>query len=257
MLEYTYEKFEKIIFEYIINKSDFVLPISNWMKKELVNKIPENKMMPLPMGVNIKNFSPENRKNLRKKYQLNQKKVFLYVGTLDSSRNLEVIIEAFLRVKRYKNDICLLIVGSGNSEDKLKKLTLELGLNDNIIFTGQISYFDIPDIIFTADICLSPIPPIPLFKVSSPTKLFEYMAMEKPIIANKGIFEQEEILSESMAGILINFDSDSFAEGMIELMDNPQKSRKMGENGRKWVINNRNYKKMALDVEKLYFKLIK
>lgn len=249
-------KLDEILTEYIIKKSDFVLPITDWMKEDLVNKGLGNKMMPLPMGVNIKNFSPDNRKNLKKKYQLNTKKIFLYLGTLDNTRNIGVIIEAFSKVKRNKSDICLWIVGSGNSEDNLKKQVSDLGLKNHIIFAGQVSYFKIPDIIFTADICLSPIPPISCFKISSPTKLFEYMAMEKPTIANKGIFEQEKVLTESGAGILVNFDSNSFADGMIELLENPHKTGEMGEKGRKWVLNNRDYKKMALNIEKLYFKLI-
>ncbi len=256
-IAYTFGRIQKIVTDYILKKSDFILPISEGMKKELIdNNISENKMMTLPMGVNINNFSQKNRHNLRKKYQLNKKQVFLYIGTLDISRNLEIIIKAFSKVKKYNNNICLLIVGSGNSETKLKKLTSNLNLNDYITFTGTVSYFDIPDHIFTADICLSPIPPRPVFRNSSPTKLFEYMALEKPIVANNGIIEQEKVLKESKCGILVNFDINSFTDGMIELLKNPEKSRKMGQNGRKWVINNRSYNEMALKLEKKYFELI-
>lgn len=256
ILDYIFGKFEELSINYVLRKADFILPISDWMKKELINKgIPENKMMSLPMGINIKNFSPENKKNLRDKYQLNKKIIFLYIGTLDSSRNIEIIIEAFSKLITNENNTCLLIVGSGNSETKLKKLTSDLNLNDYVIFTGKVSYFEIPDYIFTSDICLSPIPPLPLFKISSPTKLFEYMAMKKPVIANKGILEQDKVLNESGSGILVNFDSDSFAEGMNDLLKNPRKSKEMGENGRKWIVKNRDYEKMTLNLQNLFLKL--
>lgn len=257
-LSYAFIKIEDKIANYIIKKADFVLPISKGMKQKLMDcGIPNKKMMPLPLGANVKQFSPENKKNLREKYQLNKKTIFLYIGTLDRSRRLEIIINAFSKVVKFKNDVCLLVVGSGNSENDLKKITRELKLDDNVIFTGKISYFNIPDHIFTADICLSPIPPLPIFVISSPTKLFEYMALEKPIIGNKGIIEQEEVLNESKGGLLVNFDADSFADAMIELLKDPEKSKSMGQNGRKWVKKNRDYKKMSLNIEKLYFTLTK
>jgi glycosyltransferase involved in cell wall biosynthesis len=251
-----FKKFEELSINYVLKNADLVLPISEWMKDDLIkNGVPENKMLTLPMGINSKNFSTENKKNLRQKYHLQGKKIILYVGVLGNNRNLETIIKSISKLKRYDENICLMIVGSGASETKLKKLTVDLELSKYILFIGQVPYNEVPNYIFTSDICLSPIPPLPIFTISSPTKLFEYMALEKPVIANKGIFEHEQVLNQSGGGILVNFNSDSFAEGIIELLNNPEKSKKMGKKGRKWVLNNREYKKMAMDIQNLFLEL--
>lgn len=65
------------------------------------------------------------------------------------------------------------------------------------------------------------------------------MAINKPIVANKEIPEIRNVLDESGAGILVEFESNSFAEGMIKLLDDPVKAREMGLKGRDWVAKNR------------------
>ena len=149
------------------------------------------------------------------------------------------------------------MVGDGNDRNNLEKLATKLEINKNIVFTGQIPYFDIPSFISISDVCLSPINPIDIYKVSSPTKLFEYMVMFKPIVANKEIPEQREVLEESNGGILTSFEMESFANGIMSLLDNKDLSKEMGKNGYNWVIKNRSYENMALEVEKRYLALLK
>lgn len=242
---------------YILKKADFIFPISGLMKDDLVSQgLNPNKMMPVPMGVNPDIFRPKNSDKIRFDYKLDDSKVFLYVGSLDKSRNLDVMISAFSIVnKRYEN-VKLLIVGEGCDKHKLEELALILKLDKKVIFTGAINYFDVPNFISAADICLCPIPPLEIFKVSSPTKLFEYMAINKPIVANKEIPELKNVLDESRAGILVKFQSNSFAEGMIELLDHPLEAYQMGHRGRVWIVKNRSYELMALEIEKIYFKLL-
>ena len=147
----------------------------------------------------------------------------LYAGS-DKMRKLEVIIQAFASLHGVGNecveDIKLVLVGEGNDKADLESMVKKMGMVDRVIFTGNISYFRIPEFIAAADICLSPIPPLDLYKISSPTKLFEYMAMEKPVLANREIPEQERILEESEAGVLVDFNQESFTQGMRYLLDN-------------------------------------
>lgn len=81
------------------------------------------------------------------------------------------------------------------------------------------------------------------------------MAMEKPVLANREIPEQERILEESEAGVLVDFNQESFTQGMRYLLDNAPEARVMGKNGRQWVAGNRSYDDMAEDIEKLYYRL--
>jgi glycosyltransferase involved in cell wall biosynthesis len=244
--------------KYILKKADFVFPISKWMESKLIEEGHlKSKMMPLPMGVNPELFNfKKDRSKIRDKYNINDSLILLYVGTMDKLRSLDPIIHAFAQVQKTKLTTKLLMVGDGNDRPHLEKLSEELRVRKDIIFTGQVSYFEIPYYISSADICLSPIKPLDIYKLSSPTKLFEYMVMCKPIVANKEIPEQKQVIEESNCGILVEFKSESFTNGILKLLNNHEIAIEMGMNGYKWVIKNRSYESMAQDVEKQYFKLL-
>jgi glycosyltransferase involved in cell wall biosynthesis len=54
----------------------------------------------------------------------------------------------------------------------------------------------------------------------------------------------------------VPYNRESFTNAIVELLNNPNKSEKMGANGRKWVSENRSYEKLAEKVEKAYFDLL-
>lgn len=245
--------------KYVLKKADLVFPISKWMKEELIREgISEYKMVPLPMGVNPELFCfKKNDLNIQVKYHLNGSQILLYIGSMDKLRSLDTIILAFSRIQKSNSNTKLLMVGDGNDRVHLEELSAELGINESVIFTKQISYFDIPNFISAADVCLSPINPIDIYKVSSPTKLFECMVMQKPVVANEEIPEQKEVIEESGGGVLVKFEAESFADGIIGLLDNFDKAKEMGIKGHEWVVKNRSYENMAREVEKKYFELLK
>jgi glycosyltransferase involved in cell wall biosynthesis len=250
--------FMEHINQYIIKNSDVVFPISISMKNKLIDdKVLELKLMPLPMGVNPELFSlKEECSHIKDKYKLENYSVILYVGSLDKLRSLSLIIDSFSKVLTHNFNAKLLIVGDGTDKSNLENLSIKLGIEKNVIFTGQVPYFEIPYFISIADICLSPIPPLEIYKVSSPTKLFEYMSIGKPIVSNKEIPEQMIVLNESGCGLLVEFNSDSFAEGIIKLLRDPKKSKEMGKKGYEWVLKNRSYKNMSLNLEEKYLELL-
>lgn len=243
----------------VLKKADLILPISKWMESKLVEEgIPMSKMMTLPMGVNPESFSfNKTDRKIRDKYCLNNSPVLLYVGSMDKLRSLNVIIYSFLRVLTYNPKTYLLMVGNGSDKHNLEKLSADLGINKNVIFTDQVSYFDVPYYISAANVCLSPISPIDTYKVSSPTKLFEYMVMCKAVVANEEIPEQKEVVEKAECGVLVKFESESFAEGIIHILSNPELAEDMGQRGYKWVVKNRSYESMAHEVENKYFELLK
>ena len=255
---YYFGKFESYITKYILHKADLIFPISKWMETELIKEgIPESKMMSLPMGVNPELFSSKkDGSKMREKYNLSDAEVILYTGTMDKLRELSIIIHAFSKVREHKDNVKLLMVGDGNDKLNLEKLADGLGIKEDVIFTGQVPYFDVPYFIAAADVCLCPVPPLSIYKVSSPTKMFEYMVMGKPVVANEEIPEQNEVIDESSGGMLVKFEDKSFAEGVIELLNNPERAEEMGGKGHEWVLENRSYENMAREVEKRYFELL-
>ncbi|MFC1915608.1 glycosyltransferase family 4 protein [Chloroflexota bacterium] len=249
--------FNNLAFRWAIRAADLLLVTSKIMVERLARQgVPRDKIMVLPRGANIEIFSPAvNGKEVRKKYNLAEHPVILYLGTTSRIRQLDIILRAFARVREQKEAARLLIVGDG-SKEYLKDIAASLGLGDNVLFTGLVPYSEVPRFIAAADIALCPVPPLDIYTVSSPTKLFEYMAVAKPVIANKEIPEHKEVLEQSGGGILVPFTEESFAKAITELLDNPKRAAEMGQRGRKWVEKTASYEILARQVEARYLELI-
>jgi glycosyltransferase involved in cell wall biosynthesis len=255
-LYYLVSKFNKFIATRLLHEADLIIPISKWLGEHLVAQgIPKAKILPVPEGIDVKGLRNQDGQEISKKYNLNNLNVIIYIGTLGKARRLELLIQAFSEVRKKRVDVKLLIVGDGDGKEDLKKTGLELGIDSDVIFTGQVPQSEVPSFIAASDIGVSPVPPFSFYKMSSPIKMFEYMVMGKPVIANEEIPEHKEVLEQSSGGILVPFTSEAFADALIDLLDNRHKGNEMGRNGRKWVVKNRNYEILARQVEARYFEL--
>lgn len=248
-----------LIRTHVMKKAELVLPTTRWFEDALVRKgISKLKLMPYPNGVDSEFFLNKDGENVRGEYHLNHSRVIIYVGVIGKGRCLQFLIQAFSKVRRVREDVKLLMVGEGGRGDveNLERLADNLGMKEDIIFTRWVPHSGIPNFIAAADIGVSPVPPFSFFTVSSPIKMFEYMAMAKPVIANEEIREHKEVLEQSGGGILVPFKEEAFANAIIELLDNPEKATEMGWKGKEWVMENRTYDKLARDVERAYYEVI-
>ena len=254
---YLRGKIDYLLCKWIMSKADLVLPISKWMMQDLVKKgIPKEKMIVFPMGVNIEHSSPKiSGANVREKLKLDNFPTIIYAGAMGKIREMDFLLRALVRAKKKIPDIKLLMVGDGDDRTKLEKLAQSSGIKENVIFTGRVPRSQVPEYIAAADVGISPVPPLPIFQISSPTKLIEYMGMDKPVIGND-IPDQKEVIVDSGGGICVRYDEEEFASAIIELLDNFDKAKEMGKLGYQYVQKNRSYEVLANKLEQRYFDVL-
>ncbi len=243
----------------LFKKSTYIFPISGEMLSELVKiGIPRDKMYPLTEGIEPTTFKINSNYNeLKKILNINDNEFIIsYVGSLSSSRGIEIIIDAFEMVLKDNPQTKLLLIGSGNDFNYLKNKVDRKNLNNSIIFTGQVSHDEVPNYISISNVCLSIIKPLKSFFVSSPCKLFEYMILGKPIIANKEIPEHERVISESNCGLLTEYNTNDIKNAINYSIKNYDNFKLLGENGKKWVIEKRTFSKISEQLEEIYLSLL-
>lgn len=118
--------------------------------------------------------------------------IFTYIGTLNTERNLDIFIQAFIENIHINHHIKLYFVWSWTWEEKLKHVAQKY-INKNIFFLWKKEHSKIPDYINSSDVMVSYIPKVSYFDHQPPTKLIEYLACNKPCIATNTA-AQEEIL---------------------------------------------------------------
>jgi glycosyltransferase involved in cell wall biosynthesis len=111
--------------------------------------------------------------------------ILLFSGTLYNFSGLTKIIRAIPRYLSELPDLKLLLVGRGEQSDELIRLIGELGLEKHVIMTGFVDYREVPKYINLADICINPFDVNEITNIIFPSKVYQYLACEKPVIATK------------------------------------------------------------------------
>jgi glycosyltransferase involved in cell wall biosynthesis len=149
----------------------------------------------------------------------------------------------------------LIFIGDGeypNDREIIINEAKKYNILNNIEITGFLSQDDAWEYIKDADVCLSPFYPTPILNSTSPTKIIEYMALGKAVVANNHP-EQKILIEESKCGICVDYSESEFAFAIEEILDDEKKKVEMGINGRKYVLMKRSYSFIAECVNnKLY-----
>ncbi|WP_163195293.1 glycosyltransferase family 4 protein [Clostridium thermarum] len=188
-------------------------------------------------GVDTEFFRRENRsEDLRKELNIDGKFAVCYAGIHGLAQGLEVIIEAAERLKEYE-DIRFLFFGEGPEKDKLIAMVREKGLK-NVDFHPMQPKTKMPAIIASMDATVIPLKKLELFKGALPSKMFEALASELPIImAVEG--EAKELIDRAQAGITVEPENpEAVAQAVLTLYRDYDKSREMGRHGRRYVMEN-------------------
>ncbi len=168
--------------------------------------------------------------------------VLLYVGGLEESRGLDVVIKAMPSIIKKKKDVHLVIVGSGSAEMKLKKLADQLNIMNHVHFLGWIDNIYIHSIIENVDICIVPHYVTEHTNTTVPNKIFDYMLHKKPIIVTNAVALEDIVLTCMCGEVYEHKNPIDFAKKVLDL-DDVLKREKLGLNGYFAVIEQYNWDK--------------
>jgi glycosyltransferase involved in cell wall biosynthesis len=239
-----------LLYKVILPHSDLVFVQSVGMRDSIAAKgVPTGHMIPVPMGVGAQLLA--SRDGPRSAAVVSPS--VLYLGSMVRPRHLELIVEAFRAVVEVVPTATLYLVGGENESDVdfLRAEARKHGIDGRVVFTGVLPREEALGYVRAADVCLSPIYPTPIFDVASPTKLVEYMAVARPVVANEHP-EQAQVIRESAGGVVVPWTPEGFASGIVELLRDPARAAEMGRKGRQYVERHRSYPLIAEGVERAY-----
>ena len=176
----------------------------------------------LPHGADCNLFDPSkyNREKLRAKYGLTDEYIILFSGTPHPHKGLEELIKALELLSLAS--VRLFVVGY--QAEYLERLKEEYGAY--IISIGPRPHSDMPEFLSLADLIVLPQRDVPVAQAQVPGKVFEAMAMAKPIIAT-AVSDLPEILDG--CGLIVDPGKpEQLAEAILYVFDHPEEAEKMG-----------------------------
>src|SRR5438445_8970517 len=133
-----------------------------------------------------------------------------------------------------RTDVHFGLVGGGTSLEELKALARELGIADDVSFTGRVCDAELLAMLNTADVCVNPDVASEMNDISTMNKVMEYMALGKPMVQ----FDLAEGRYSAQGASLYAARNDPLDMGakIVELLDDPERRKTMGELGRRRVL---------------------
>ncbi len=207
----------------IWRSADKVLAVSQVLADHIIAAgVAPEKIDVIHNGVSDDFLQMRNGHAIRSQYGLDDKLVLGFTGFMRSWHGVDQGIRFLARSDR--KDLHLLLVGDGPAKEALQELVVELGVMSQVTFAGTIGRDALPDYIAAFDIALQPA----VVSYASPLKLFEYMALGKPVVA-PDCANIREILTQGEDGLLFDMAADgAFDQALSSLVSDCELRNRIG-----------------------------
>lgn len=222
-----------------IRQAKRVCAISDVFRKEY--SIPPDKFQVISNGVDTSIFK-KVPSTVRQDLGIDRDFVLGYVGVLREWVDFMPVYKALKNLEETK----MMIVGQEGLYNENKQIVKEMGIEDRVIFTGNIPYVDVPKYIAAMDVCLIPFRNNAISHNAVPLKLFEYMACEKPVISSSlgGV-------RDSVGNRVLYCDISDDYHSIIERLKKETIVMNPVEDNRKYVENHYEWRSIGMSVNQL------
>jgi glycosyltransferase involved in cell wall biosynthesis len=218
------------------------------------DSVPKEKVHRVSWGANVETFRPDVAP---KDLGIPEKKqVVAFSGSFRPWHGADLLVRAAPLVLAENPDALFLFVGDGPSWQKARSLARELGIEDHVLFTGAVSYREMPSVLRQARIGVAPYQPGRLGQMQlgfywSPLKVFEYMAMGVPVVT-LDVPELAEIVRPEKEGLLVpEGDPETLARALSSLLRDPTTAHAMGAAGRERVESRFSWQVHCRELERI------
>jgi glycosyltransferase involved in cell wall biosynthesis len=230
---------------------DLILTISPRLSRYVINMdAPEAKVELLLLGVDTDLFCPEpDDAEIRRKWEMGERDlIIVFVGTLFDFSGLDTFIRRFSEIVRKIPEAKLLIVGDGPQRPELERIIAGSGLQKQVIITGFQPYQTMPRYINLATICVNTFLVTDITRDIFPTKIVQYLACGKAVIATS-LPGMIAVIPGEHQGVVYVSSPDGMVSEVISLFKSPERRQQLERAALSYVEQEHGYDKIAHQLE--------
>jgi glycosyltransferase involved in cell wall biosynthesis len=235
--------------------ASLIVVVSDPIKAELLERgIPAERIIVSPNAVDPDHFHPLcGGEELRCELGIGPEEVVVaFVGSFGPWHGVSILRQSIAEILKDATSprIRFILMGDGPLQRETRKILGEFERSRQVIFTGMVPHGRVRPYLDAADILASPHVPLPDGKpfFGSPTKLFEYMAMGKAIVASR-LDQLAQVLTDRETAMLVAPGSVSELTAMILLLAaQPELRHRLGKAARQAAIDRHTWKQNVLPV---------
>jgi len=214
--------------------------------------IDESKVRVVPNGVDPRKFKPlEDLAAAKRQFGLGDEPCVLFVGSLIPRKGLPFLVKAAEKIVKEHGETKFMIVGEGPLKSWLLGAVEAAGLSGNFKFLGNVKEEVLAAVYNCADLLV-----LPSIQEGQGIVLLEAEASAKPVVAFDVGGVSEAVLSGETGLLVKRGDTDELANSVMRLLSDENLRRKMGVNGRRFVLENYTWDICADKMLRLYRELL-
>lgn len=202
--QHSFPKKINLFLKSVLDKNRKVVALTSFIKDKFSKYgIKESNILVAPSSVDLEQFS-QNKPKMNILGINDSDFVFGYIGTL-KTMNMEKGVSDCLSSLTFLDETYKFLVVGGENDDLAyyKKMAIDLGVEDKVVFIGKVQYSEVSNYSSVCDIFVAPYPENEHYSYfMSPLKIFEYMASRKPLITTD-LPSIREVLKDGEDSILI------------------------------------------------------
>jgi glycosyltransferase involved in cell wall biosynthesis len=238
--------------EVSIRSASRIMVVSDVLRKELIDRgIPAERVVVNPNGVDPETFRPGvGGPAIREELGIAADEIVVgFVGTFSLWHGIEILQKSIAQLCEGDagTKLRFVLVGDGLLREPMRLAVKEHELSGRVIFTGIVAHDKVPAYLDAADILVSPHIPMPDGSdfFGSPTKLFEYMAMGKGIVASR-LDQLAKVLEHNCTALLVTpGDVDELSQAILYLASNEGKRATLGAAARQTAVDHHSWARNA------------
>jgi glycosyltransferase involved in cell wall biosynthesis len=235
---------------FVFRRASGFLAISTPLQVELQRAgVPPHRIALTPNAADPGAFHPGiSGASVRARLGLGERPILGFVGGFYPWHGVGMILDALGAIQASVPDVSALLIGDGPLRATLERRAEAEGLADRIRFVGWISHDALPEYIAAFDIALMP----DSNEYGSPMKVFEYMAMEKPVVAPR-LGPLEDAIIDGEVGLLFpRGEAQGLGNAILTLLLDKARRLELGKKARRHVIEHHTWATNARAVLELY-----
>ena len=228
-------KLATILEEWLYKKSYMVTGQTQGIVQNIQTRFPNKKVHWLPNGVDESIFSFKKKENVRQQLKLsNDDFLIMYGGIIGLAQGLDVILDA-AKLLPAESKITYLLLGDGPEKNRLQQRVVDEKIA-RVKFLELVSREVVPSYVEAVDVAVIPLKKMDLFLGAIPSKIFENLALGKPLLLSVDGEARSLFIDQGNAGLFIEPEnSKMLAEKSLLMEANPEMVREMGNNGKAFV----------------------
>ncbi len=241
------EKFERFIYA----KATQVTAVTQGFTDAIRDRgVEQERCHFIPLGTDVERFHPDiDGSEWRERLEVNGQFTVMYAGTHGQAQNLGTLLDA-ARLLADEEHIAIRLVGTGLEKPGLMQKAEQDGLT-NVSFVDPQPLDVMPEVVAAADLHVVPLRALPVFRMTTPAKIYEILSAGKPIIGSlEG--EAARLILRAGAGVCVEQENpEAMADAILRLSKDSKLCRKFGASGRDYVVEHHSYGQIAQQLDEV------